>query len=622
MPPSSADKRPNLFVATLATSLPQGGSDGTIYISSISTFDGQTVQTSDFEFFGIGYISVDVQSPSRAEFISFTGIDPVAKSFTGAVRGLSFKDSSVISANKKFHAVGAPVIISFGTQDIINFENEMIYLYNLIQNASISGGVPASFTQMGITRLSENSSTVVGVATIPISTPSAASISLLSHGLTANDIISFSTTGSLPNGIIAGTPYYVLSTGLTTNNFEISLTSGGAAIVTSGTQTGVQTVTKITPVAVENNDPRVPTLNQKTAMAGDNTFIPVGVGNLFVTQTGAQNRSETSGTSTGGVTTVIGAVSITIATPGVLTTGAAHGLIVGDTVTLATTGALPTGLAAGTTYFVISAGLTLTSFELSATSGGSAINTSGAQSGTHTLTLTTNNYILTVVPQPTAYVAGQEFEIKASFTTTTQTTVQIGTLARVFLKRLNGSTSIVSGDIVLGQEFKIKNDGTNFQMLSPGANNPPGTKLFIQPTQSTPAATVFTTTVKGGTLGTGNAIRVTIPYINIAQAAFSGSLTLNYGGTVVGTLGISGNNTRPSQGKLTYTLMANGATNSQRCDSEIGQSTTTGNIWAVSQDSQSSAIDSTVDQTLTMAIITAGGSLMTFSGIIVEKIQA
>jgi len=51
-----------------------------------------------------------------------------------------------------------------------------------------------------------------------------------------------------------------------------------------------------------------------------------------------------------------------------------------------TTGALPTGITAGTTYYVIAAGLTANAFEVSATRGGSAVNTSGSQSGTHTAT--------------------------------------------------------------------------------------------------------------------------------------------------------------------------------------------------------------------------------------------
>lgn len=80
-----------------------------------------------------------------------------------------------------------------------------------------------------------------------------------------------------------------------------------------------------------------------------------------------------------------GTVTVTIASPAVFSY-TAHGLAVGDAFMLATTGALPTGLLESTVYYVISAGLTADAFEASATSGGAAINTSGSQSGTHTLT--------------------------------------------------------------------------------------------------------------------------------------------------------------------------------------------------------------------------------------------
>jgi hypothetical protein len=77
-------------------------------------------------------------------------------------------------------------------------------------------------------------------------------------------------------------------------------------------------------------------------------------------------------------------VTMTIASPCVITYAANHGLAVGDPIVLRTTGALPTGLTAGTTYYVVSTPLA-TTITISATAGGSAINTSGSQSGTHTV---------------------------------------------------------------------------------------------------------------------------------------------------------------------------------------------------------------------------------------------
>jgi len=82
-------------------------------------------------------------------------------------------------------------------------------------------------------------------------------------------------------------------------------------------------------------------------------------------------------------------VTITIATPGVISL-TAHGFFVGQKVQLTTTGSLPTGLTASTTYFVTE--IDANSFSLATSlvnaAAGTRINTTGSQSGTHTLVAT------------------------------------------------------------------------------------------------------------------------------------------------------------------------------------------------------------------------------------------
>jgi hypothetical protein len=72
-------------------------------------------------------------------------------------------------------------------------------------------------------------------------------------------------------------------------------------------------------------------------------------------------------------------VTITIASPGVITMPAGYSLIDGTLVQFESTGALPTGLTVGATYFVVSA--SGTSFSVSSTIAGAPITTSGMQSG-------------------------------------------------------------------------------------------------------------------------------------------------------------------------------------------------------------------------------------------------
>lgn len=72
--------------------------------------------------------------------------------------------------------------------------------------------------------------------------------------------------------------------------------------------------------------------------------------------------------------------TVTIASPAVFTRNA-HGFTGGERIRLSTTGALPTGLNTTTDYFVIF--VNANTFRVSTTFGGSAVNTSGSQSGTH-----------------------------------------------------------------------------------------------------------------------------------------------------------------------------------------------------------------------------------------------
>jgi hypothetical protein len=79
--------------------------------------------------------------------------------------------------------------------------------------------------------------------------------------------------------------------------------------------------------------------------------------------------------------------TVSIASPGILTFGDAHGLLVGDALQLVTTGALPTGLFPNVTYYVTATSFTTTTVTLAATFGGVAINTTGTQSGIHSLSV-------------------------------------------------------------------------------------------------------------------------------------------------------------------------------------------------------------------------------------------
>lgn len=116
-----------------------------------------------------------------------------------------------------------------------------------------------------------------------------------------------------------------------------------------------------------------------------NPILPEGAVNLQTLQGTAFVGAVDATEQAKGLTRLSVASTVTLgtctisgpATPAVVTI-ASHGLTLNDTVIFTTTGALPTGLLPSTTYYVISAGLTGGAFEVAATLGGTAINTTGA----------------------------------------------------------------------------------------------------------------------------------------------------------------------------------------------------------------------------------------------------
>jgi hypothetical protein len=79
---------------------------------------------------------------------------------------------------------------------------------------------------------------IASTVTISIAAPGV--VTWANHGLSVNDTIRFTTTGALPTGLAINTTYFVKEV-LSANTFTVSSTAGGAAITTSGTQSGTQT---------------------------------------------------------------------------------------------------------------------------------------------------------------------------------------------------------------------------------------------------------------------------------------------------------------------------------------------------------------------------------------------
>lgn len=133
-------------------------------------------------------------------------------------------------------------VLAFDVNNRITFPNSVV-------GATGGGtGSSADFAFIENDVFIENSYTIGSKSFVPgytITIASPAVFTLAAHGLIANSMIYVSTTIALPTGLAVNTVYYVLATGLTTSAFQVSLTSGGTAVVTSGTQSGTQSVGKV-----------------------------------------------------------------------------------------------------------------------------------------------------------------------------------------------------------------------------------------------------------------------------------------------------------------------------------------------------------------------------------------
>lgn len=247
------------------------------------------------------------------------------------------------------------------------------------------GGVYYDITPLRTTiSLGANPFTGNGTTTVTVTTPTA-------HGGNVNDFVTFSGATGTYNSIF-NAEYQIVSVP-TTTTFTITTSSAIAAGTYGGSS--VSAAFQI-PVGY---DVQQPTIGWG---AGGWGLGPWGTGASGTTSFrlwNAQNFGEdllygyrggplyywdsSAGTSTRGVlvSSLGGIVTVTIATPCVITLS--NILAEGTAIKLATTGALPTNLTAGTTYYLRNVdGVTA---NLSATPAGALINTTGTQSGVHSI---------------------------------------------------------------------------------------------------------------------------------------------------------------------------------------------------------------------------------------------
>jgi len=98
------------------------------------------------------------------------------------------------------------------------------YDITILQNATWTGTFRATQNRQALTSI-----------TIAGGTPT---FNCDCHGLTATTKVVFTGGDDIPCGLTLNAIYFVISTGLTTNAFQVSTTSGGSAIAVTGTASG------------------------------------------------------------------------------------------------------------------------------------------------------------------------------------------------------------------------------------------------------------------------------------------------------------------------------------------------------------------------------------------------
>lgn len=266
----------------------QYGADGG-YFSYLSggnfapaTWQGRTIRAlvHSYDFYaststtliGIdGYNATPVPQRLRINGTNFTlGAGSVA--WLTNMTGITFSPSPTNNINWTSHglAVGDPVqfyctggMPSGITAFTIYFVQSVVSA-SAFKIAATPGGAAISFTGSGsgtrygyknpvtsyqaFSALSGNpfASMLPRAATITIASP--ATVTAVGHGLTNGKRVQFTTSGALPTGILANTTYFVINAA--TDTFNLSATQGGAAIGTSGGQSGSHIVREVVSVTV------------------------------------------------------------------------------------------------------------------------------------------------------------------------------------------------------------------------------------------------------------------------------------------------------------------------------------------------------------------------------------
>lgn len=254
--------------------------------------------------------------------------------------------------------------------------------------------------------------------TLTIASPCVMSGSSCGNG---NTVVFNNNGDTLPTGLSFATTYYMVNTNTTNSTCQLSLTDGGAAINTSGTQSGTHNAT-VTNLLYENfaGAEYYQVGNRPIDYAGAMAYATYYNGAQWQDLEIADSRYLARDTAVGGSTLRFNISNITQANPAVVTTTAAHGYSNGNRIKIESV----SGMTEVNNNYYTSANVTSTTFELQNTD---STGFTAYSSGGNTSRLRSNDVVFSALDAWLANNTASAFSIlDGDFRNGTRTYINLG----------------------------------------------------------------------------------------------------------------------------------------------------------------------------------------------------
>lgn len=292
-------------------------SSGSLTTSASASIGGNIIGVGNVLGGATGFIGI----ANRTGFNSSTaGLLNILNQFDGNFERLQlggatslFPALQVASSNAQ---TGIAATFTNGSDNIVTVANT--FAAGQVVQFTTTGTLPTGFTT-GTNYFIVGTPTSTQTGLTATFTNGDVNITTAINNYSAGDVVQFTSTGTLPTGFALATNYYVIATGLTTTNIQLSATFNGSAITAASAGSGVQTVTRQPMFTV-------------SATTGGAAISAASAGTAPWTVVRQTSATITNGTST-------------------WTSTFAHGLRVGDVIRFS--GTLPTGYGTNNDYYVL-----------------------------------------------------------------------------------------------------------------------------------------------------------------------------------------------------------------------------------------------------------------------------